>query len=421
MTIVALGLNHNTAPIDVREQVAFATDSLAEPLSNLKAIDGIDEAAIVSTCNRTEIYCGLEGGSEHKIAQWLHQYHSAPPDHFAPYLVQRQNRDAVQHLLRVSCGLDSMVLGEPQILGQVKQAYSEASKFGTLGTRLNDLFQHAFKVAKRVRSSTEIGQNPVSVAFAAVTLARQIFNDLRERNALLIGAGETIELTARHLHTNGIGNMTIANRSLDRAAQLASRFGARAERIADVPRLLESADIVVSSTASQLPILGKGAVEQALKVRKHRMIFMIDLAVPRDIEPQVAEIEDVFLYAVDDLQKVIVAGQQKRLDAAMQAEEIVSSQVEAFMRGERAKDSIDLIRKLRDDAEDIKATALKRAQSALALGKDPQTVIEDLAHSLNNKILHQPTQGLRKAAEEGDETVLNAARKLFDLDNEHSK
>ena len=294
MPIVALGLNHDTAPIDVREQAAFTAESIGQPLGKLKSVDGVSEAAIVSTCNRTEIYCGLESGSEHKIAQWFHHYHQLPPDRFSPYLVYRENRDAVHHLMRVCCGLDSMVLGEPQILGQIKQAFTEATKIGALGNRLTPLFQHAFRVAKQVRTDTEIGSNPVSVAFAAVALAKQIFSNLNEQTVLLIGAGETIELTARHLHANGIGNMIIANRSIDRAAQLASRFGASAHEIKDVPQLLERADIVVSSTASQLPILGKGAVEQALKLRKHRLIFMIDLAVPRDIEPQVGDLKMYF-------------------------------------------------------------------------------------------------------------------------------
>ena len=413
MPIVVLGLNHNTAPIDVREQVAFADNSLHEPLRELKSVEGINEAAIVSTCNRTEIYCGLEIGSEHEIAKWFHNYHQLTQNQFAPYLVQRENRDAVQHLLRVSCGLDSMVLGEPQILGQVKQAFSEAIRFGTLGTRLTPLFQHAFRVAKQVRSDTEIGSSPVSVAFAAVALAKQIFSNLNEHTVLLIGAGETIELTARHLYSHGIGKMTIANRSIDRAAQLASRFGARAVEIAQVPQLLEHSDIVVSSTASQLPILGKGAVEQALKNRKHRPIFMIDLAVPRDIEMQVGELEDIFLYGIDDLHKVALEGQQKRLDAAAQAEQIIDSQVDVFMRQERSLDSVDIIREYRDQASELKQAAIEKAKKALLAGKDIETIIDELAHGLTNKLLHGPSTQLRKAAENGDEDVLAAARKLF--------
>lgn len=413
MPIIALGLNHNTAPVDVREQVAFVGESLYEPLSELKLVDGVHEAAIVSTCNRTEIYCGLESGSEHKIAQWFHNYHRRPPSHFAPYLVQRENRDAVHHLLRVSCGLDSMVLGEPQILGQIKQAFTEASRLGTLGNRLTQLFQHAFRVAKQVRTDTAIGSSPVSVAFAAVTLARQIFSKLDDRTVLLIGAGETIELTARHLRAQGIGKMIIANRSIDRATTLARQFAASAIEIKQIPALLEHADIVVSSTASQLPILGKGAVEQALKARKHRMIFMIDLAVPRDIEPQVGELEDVFLYAVDDLHKVVLEGQQKRLDAAAQAEQIIDSQVDVFMRQTRSLASADIIRNYRHYADGIKQTEIEKAKKALLAGKPPEAVIDALAHRLSNKLLHGPSTQLRTAAEEGDETILTAARTLF--------
>jgi len=417
MPIVALGLNHNSAPIDVREQVAFSDKSLQEPLSELKSVEGINEAAIVSTCNRTEIYCGLENGSEHKIAQWLHRYHQLPENQFAPYLVQRENRDAVEHLLRVSCGLDSMVLGEPQILGQIKQAYIEAERIGALGARLTPLFQHAFRVAKQVRSDTEIGGSPVSVAFAAVALAKQIFSKLNEHTVLLIGAGETIELTARHLYAHGIGKMIIANRSIDNAARLASRFGASAVEIARVPELLEQSDIVVSSTASQLPILGKGAVEQALKKRKHRPIFMIDLAVPRDIETQVGELEDVFLYAIDDLHKVVLDGQQKRLDAAEQAEHIINIQVDTFMRQERSLASVDIIRQYRGFTSELKLHAVNKAKKALLAGKSSEAVIDELAHGLINKILHGPSTQLRKAAENGDEAVLNAARKLFKTDN----
>lgn len=413
MPIVALGLNHNTAPVDVREQVAFVGDSLHEPLSQLKSVHGISEAAIVSTCNRTEIYCGLQSGFEQTVAQWFHTYHQQPPHHFAPYLVQREDRDAVHHLLRVSCGLDSMILGEPQVLGQIKKAFSEAGRIGVLGNHLTQLFQHAFRVAKQVRTDTAIGSSPVSVAFAAVTLAKQIFSELNDRTVLLIGAGETIELTARHLQAHGIGKMIIANRSIERAAQLASQFGAQAVEIKQVLDLLEQADIVVSSTASQLPILGKGAVEQALKVRKHRMIFMIDLAVPRDIEPQVGELEDVFLYAVDDLHKVVLEGQQKRLDAAAQAEQIIDTQVDVFMRQARSQDSASIIRHYRDYADAIKQAEVDKAKKALQAGKPSDTVIDELAHRLSNKLLHNPFMKLRVAAEEDDQVTLAAARKLF--------
>ena len=421
MPIVTLGLNHNTAPLAVREQVAFAGESLVKPLSRLQSLEGISEAAIVSTCNRTEIYCGLEKGSEHRLTEWFHRYHRLAQYEFSPYLIQREGRDAIHHLLRVCCGLDSMVLGEPQILGQIKKAYAKADEVGALGQHLTPLFHHAFKVAKQVRTETDIGGQAVSVAFVAVALARKIFKKLAEHTVLLIGAGETIELTARYLRSDGISRLLIANRSLARAQRLAQTMGGRAFEIKQVPTLLQQADIVISSTASQLPILGKGMVEQALKARKHRLFFMLDLAVPRDIEPQVGELDDVFLYTVDDLQKVALKGQQKRLDAAVQAEQIVQSQVESYMRQSRARLSADIIRQYREHAEHTKQQVLEKARQALQNGKPSDKVIEEMAHVLTNKLLHHPSSQLRKAAAEGDQHLLKSARQLLNRDDEKTR
>ena len=310
-----------------------------------------------------------------------------------------------------------MVLGEPQILGQVKQAFTEASRVGTLGVNLTPLFQHAFHVAKQVRTDTAIGSNPVSIVFAAVTLAKQIFSKLSDCTVLLIGAGETIALAAQHLYAQGIGDMIIANRSVERAVQLANRFNARGVKIQQVPELLAHADIVLSSTASQLPILGKGAVEQALKMRKHRPVLMIDLAVPRDIEPQVSKLEDVFLYAVDDLHKVVLKGQQKRLDAAIQAERIIDSQIDVFMKQVSALASSDIIRSYRRHIDDARHSEVERACAALSTGTPPQEVVETLAHRLTNKFLHGPSTQLRKAAQSGDSSLLVAARTLLKFED----
>ncbi|WP_455202667.1 glutamyl-tRNA reductase, partial [Kaarinaea lacus] len=331
MSILAFGINHKTAPVDIRERVAFEPGEICHALKDLVSQPAINEAAIISTCNRTELYCGLEKNDLAMIVNWLRKYHELGERDIQPYVYAHPDHDAVRHLLRVASGLDSMVLGEPQILGQMKDAYSAANEAGTLGGLLDRLFQHTFAVAKQVRTDTQIGASPVSVAFAAVSLSKQIFSELSNHTALLIGAGETIELAARHLHESGIGRMIIANRTIERAHNLAAEFNAYAISLPDIPGHLAEADIVISSTASPLPILGKGSVESALKVRKHRPILMIDIAVPRDIESEVGDLDDVYLYTVDDMQEIIQEGLRSRQEAAEQAEEIIDTQVSHFM------------------------------------------------------------------------------------------
>ncbi len=419
MTLLAFGINHKTAPVEIREKVAFPPETLDGALQDLLACANVSEAAIVSTCNRTELYVGIDDQSDQAVIDWFRNFHKLSREELDPYLFRHSENKAVQHVLRVASGLDSLVLGEPQILGQIKDAYQRASAAGAIGQQLNRLFQHTFAVAKQVRTETAIGASPVSVAFAAVSLARQIFSDISQHTALLIGAGETIELVARHLHEQGVHKLIVANRTVERARELAQLFNGEAIALADIPERLVEADIIISSTASQLPILGKGAVERALKARKHRPMFMVDIAVPRDIEPEVSQLNDVYLYTVDDLQEVIEEGRQSREEAARQAEEIIENQVDHFMGWLRSLEAVDTIRAYRQQANHLRDEVLQQAERQLASGKEPQQVMEELARSLTNKLIHQPTVQLNRAAYEGRQDMLNHARTLFGLDDEN--
>lgn len=414
MELVAYGINHNTAPVDIRENIAFNADTLPQALRALKQRPGVQEAVIVSTCNRTEIYCHLDGDKT-DVIDWLHQYHAQPQNGLDNYLYQYQGDEVIRHLLRVACGLDSMVLGEPQILGQIKTAYSDALNHDAVGKSLGRLFQHAFTVAKQVRTDTAIGSSPVSVAFAAVSLAKQIFSDLGQSTALLIGAGETIELAARHLFDNGIGRIIIANRTIERAHNLATQVEGYAINLSEMPAHIAEADIVMSSTASQLPILGKGMVERALKERKRRPIFMVDIAVPRDIEPEVGNLEDIYLYCVDDLHDIIEENLQSRRDAAQQAEEIIDTQVEHFMSWLRTQDAVPTIRAIRESAELDRQQLLQKAKKQLEQGMSPEQALEELARTLTNKLLHEPSRQLRQSGSDIENNLIEAARSLFNL------
>lgn len=415
MTLLALGLNHHTAPVDVRERAAIGDDRLGDALGALRDVDAVNEAAIVSTCNRTEIYCGVEGGDPRPVIDWMHGWMNLANGGADPYLFHHAELDAVRHLMRVCSGLDSMVLGEPQILGQIKRAYRDATSAGTVGQQLVPLFQNAFSVAKQVRTETAIGTNPVSVAFAAVSLSRQIFADFSRHTALLIGAGETVQLAARHLKGAGIGRILIANRTVERAQGLADEVGGVAISLGDIPERLHEADIVISSTAAPLPILGKGTVGSALKRRRQRSMLFVDIAVPRDIEPQVGELDPVFLYTVDDLRSVIDENRQSREAAAVEAEEIVAHQAERFMRKLQSLGAKDTIREYRTQVDGIRLDALAKAHKQLANGKDPASVIEQLAHGLTNKLMHTPTARLREAAEFGEHDVIDNARRVLGL------
>ena len=423
MTLIAFGINHKTAPVDIREKVAFAPEKMEQALHDCVNNGEVSEAAIVSTCNRTELYFSLHENEakENDIASlldWFCQYHHLKKDDIEPYIYLHSNNDAVQHILRVASGLDSLVLGEPQILGQIKDAYSTANQAGTIGRQLNRLFQHTFSVAKQVRTDTAIGANPVSVAFAAVSLSKRIFANLSEHTALLIGAGETTELVAQHLSNQGVKNIIVANRTVERAQVLANQFDGEAIALSDMPERLVEADIIIASTASQLPILGKGAVERALKQRKHRPMFMVDIAVPRDIEPEVGELDDVYLYTVDDLHEVIEEGRHSREEAAVQAEEIIINQVEHFMGWLRSLKGVDTIRAFREQAEEKRDEQIAAAQKQLAAGKDPEEVINELARTLTNKLIHEPSAQLNQAAYSGRKEILDTARELFNLEAE---
>jgi glutamyl-tRNA reductase len=413
MKLLVVGLNHKSAPVEVRERLTFGPDIVVAALRDLKGHAGVEEAAIVSTCNRTEVYCAVASGGEETVRQWLSGFHGIEPERIHPFLYAHADRAAVIHLLRVASGLDSMVLGEPQILGQVKGAFQTACDACTTGKLLGRLFQHTFSTAKQVRTDTAIGSSPVSVAFAAVTLARQIFSDLSKQTALLIGAGETIELAARHLHQSGIGRILVANRTVERAHELAVQFDGFAIALPEIANHLADADIVIASTASPLPVLGKGTVERALKKRRHRPMFMVDIAVPRDIEPEVGTLSDVYLYTIDDLQGVVDEGLKSRQAAAVQAEEIVDFHAEEFMAWVRSLDAAGLIQGYRQHAERLRDEVLERAQRQLESGKAPAEVLSFLAHTLTNKLLHAPSARLRQAARDGDSGMLDAANELF--------
>lgn len=418
MPLCAVGLNHVSAPLEVRERVVFPVETLRDALQDLTGRPGVREAAVISTCNRTEIYAVLDSAEEAgHMVQWLADSHQLAPEWLRPYLYAYHDRDVVRHLLRVAPGLDSMVMGEPQIGGQTKAAYQEAVRAGTAGQVLARLFQHAFTVSKRIRTETGIGANPVSVAFAAVTLAKQIFGSLEQSTALLVGAGETIELTARHLHQQGVRRFLVANRTVDRGRELAHQYDGRAMDLGELPDALAHSDIVIASTASPLPLLGKGSVERALKKRRHRPIFMVDIAVPRDIEPEVARLDDVYLYTVDDLREVIEDNMRSRQHAADEAQEIIDLQADRFMNWLRSLDSVPAIRHFRGRAIDHRDLVLQRALRRLDRGEAPEEVLRYLAHTLTNRLLHGPTTRLRRAAEEDEQALMDAARRLLDIDN----
>ena len=412
MPLIALGINHQTAPVEIREKVSFAPEQMIDALQQAVALAEVNEAVIVSTCNRTELYCEVSEKYQDSLINWLSTFHSLTLAELTPYVYQHHEQDAMRHLFRVASGLDSMVLGEPQILGQLKTAFETARQNNSVQTVLGKLFQHGFTVGKKVRTDTAIGSNPVSVAFAAVSLSKQIFGDLSSLHALMIGAGETIELAARHLKGQGIGGITIANRTLQRAQALADELGANAVPIGEIPEQLVKADIVISSTASQLPILGKGATESALKKRKHRPIFMVDLAVPRDIEAEVGELDDVYLYTVDDLKEVIDENRRSREEAALEALDIIQAEVVHFDHWVKTHKSADEIRQLRQSAELIKQECLKKAQAMLDNKEDAEKVLQALASNLTNKLMHGPTVEMRKALKEDDQSLIKLLHSL---------
>jgi glutamyl-tRNA reductase len=417
MSLITLGINHKTAPLDLRERLAFTPQSLPEALLSLKKLDHVEEASILSTCNRTELYCVISDDNDQAIVKWFTQFHGLDENQLKEHLYIYSHEATIRHAMEVASGLDSMVLGEPQIAGQMKEAYARANEQGTIGQLLGKLFQRAFAVSKQVRTDTDIGSSPVSVAFAAVSLAKQIFGDLKQTTVLLVGAGETIELTTRHLHAQGVKNIIIANRSVERAQKLAEEFDGTAISLQHIGEHLYRSDIVISSTASPLPIIGKGTVERALKQRKHQPIFMVDLAVPRDIEPEVNQLDDVYLYSVDDLQSVIAENMENRQQAAEQAHEIIDTQVSHFLNWQRSLGAVDIIAQIRQHTQSLSNEVLNKAKKQLATGQNAEQVLDYLAHTLTNKFLHQPSTLLRQASQDERDDILDVAQHLF-LDND---
>ncbi|EOX1579983.1 glutamyl-tRNA reductase [Vibrio cholerae] len=417
MSLLAIGINHNTASVELREKVAFGPEKLSLALNQLSTSSHVKGGVILSTCNRTEIYCDVRSASKNKVIEWLSQFHQVSLDELKPSLYVHEEQAAIRHLMRVACGLDSLVLGEPQILGQVKQAYAEARENHAVNPATEKLFQKAFSVAKRVRTETEIGGSAVSVAYAACTLAKHIFESLADATVLLVGAGETIELVAKHLAGHHCKRMIVANRTRERALSLAQQFGADVIALNEIPDYLAEADIVISSTASPLPIIGKGMVESALKARRHQPMLLVDIAVPRDIEPQVGKLNDAYLYSVDDLQSIVDSNIEQRKVEAIQAEAIVSEESATFMSWMRSLQAVDSIRDYRKQANEAREELLNKSLQALAAGGDPEKLLIELSNKLTNKLIHTPTRALQTAAEQGEPAKLAVIRQSLGLDD----
>ncbi len=425
MQLAILGINHSTASVELREKLAVAPERQVEALRSLCAqfvehgVEG--DAVILSTCNRTELILGAGEDFDRQAdiaLQWLLAYSGQGQLPVDQYLYRHHGDEALAHLLRVGSGLDSMVLGEPQILGQLKSAYAAARMAGAVSARLEPVFQHVFSVVKRVRSSTAIGENPVSVAYAAVLLAQRIFSDFSSVSVLLVGAGETIELVGKHVRQVGVEQMTIANRTIDNALELANSLACHAMLLADLPERLQEFDVIISSTGSQLPILGKGTVEQALKKRKHRPMFLVDIAVPRDIEPQVGELPDAYLYSIDDLKDIIDHNRELRAREAGKAETLIADGVRAFELQRHERNASSLLVAYREHVARLSENELEKARQMLDGGQSPEAVLDAFAHGLTRKIMHGPTVGLRDAAGRQDDAVLAAARRLLGLDDD---
>ena len=417
MRLQILGLNHNTAPVEVREQVVFAGDEVGRALVRLKDIEGIEEAILLSTCNRTEFYVITSDTGREALQSWLHS-ERALDGAFSESLFSLDADEAIRHIFRVACGLDSMVLGEPQILGQLKDAYRDAQHAGTTGKQLSRLFQHTFSVAKKVRTDTEIGANPVSVASAAVSLAQQFFSSFSKHTALLVGAGVTVELLAKHLSRKEIGRLFVANRDVEKARNLAGQFGGYALPLSELEGTLPEADILITSTASPDPIITSEQITAAMALRKRKPIFAVDIAVPRDISPDVAELDDVYLYTIDDLHKVIQQGQTNREAAAIDANRILDDEIRRYLSIERAKQVSPVITALREHGQTIRDGVLLEAQRRLNKGVDSREVIEFATASLLKKLLHNPSVRLRKAGEDRETEIIEATRSLFGIDKD---
>lgn len=413
MSLLAVGVNHRTAPVELREQLAVGEERLPGLLEDLRRDLCLDEVAVLSTCNRTEIYCLADAARAVPILEWLgHRQHIGVDRLLAAHYLHADD-EAARHMMRVAAGLDSLVLGEPQVFGQLKDAYAVAHRAGTVGRELERCFQQVFAVAKRVRTETAIGANPVSVAYAAVSLARHLFSDIADTRALLIGAGEMIELVARHLAEQGVREITVANRTLARAHVLADRHGGRAITLEEIPWALETADVVISCTASPVPVLGKGTVERVLRQRRHRPLFMVDLAVPRDIEPEIGRLADVYLHSIDDLRGVIDENVRAREAAAREAELLVEAASARYLAQQREQDAAPILRTVRGRAEQLREAELAKALADLQRGADPAELLARMSRALTNKWLHQPSVVIREAAAEGRDDMLYFAQRML--------
>ncbi len=423
MSFLAIGVNHQTAPVAIRERVAFTPSSLATALKSYAKYKQSPELVILSTCNRTEVFASSDQISSDELCEWLSDVHNIKKSELERHLYSYQDQQALSHLMQVACGLDSLILGEPQILGQVKQAFSQAKNIGTVNKKFEKIFQTTFQVAKKVRTNTEIGSNAVSVAYAAVQLAKQIFAKLNKSKVLLIGAGETIELVAKHLIDSSPQQITVANRTLANAQKLANDLpdnldlGAEAITISEIPSRLPQADIVISSTASALPILGQGMVETALKARKYKPMLLIDLAVPRDIEDEVSQLDDAYLYTVDDLQEIVQQNVANREQAAAEANVIINEQIEALASWEQHYQKLDLIKNYRDDSLAMKEQLETRALAKIAQGESAEKVIQELSHKLAQSMMHAPTKAMQKAIQEPEANALDVLEQVFSYQN----
>jgi glutamyl-tRNA reductase len=413
MPLFTIGISHHTAPIEIREKVAIPRTEYSARVEQLRALPGVEEVLILGTCNRTEIYCLSSQAGREMVLDWVHRTNAIPPGQFDQYFYSHEGDEVARHLIRVASGLDSLVLGETQILGQLKDAWQQAHDAGSLGTVLDRLFQHTFASAKSIRTRSGISEHPVSVAYTAVVLARQIFGDLDSKTVVLVGAGEMVQLCGRYLRDHGIANLLILNRSRAKAEELAEELDATAMTLDQMGEALPRADILISSTASPQPVIVKADVKAALRQRRHRPMFLVDIAVPRDIEPEVARLKDVYLYTIDDLQQVVDENMQQRSEAAALALSDVDEAVDGFMRwlyGIRAGRTLKRIREQSHGFEnDLTERALKRLQA----GQEPAEVLQQMANTLTNKILHLPSKRLREAAEERDYEVLKAADRIF--------
>jgi len=417
MPLIAIGISHHTAPIEIREKVAIARSDYSDRARELCALAGIEEVLILGTCNRTEVYCLSTVDGKRELVDWIHRINDIPHGELDRHLYQHEGEEAAKHLVRVASGLDSLVLGETQILGQLKEAWQQAHEAGTLGKVLDRLFQHTFNAAKSIRTSSGISDHTVSVAYTAVVLARQIFGDLQSKTVVLVGAGEMVQLCGRYLRDHGIANLLIVNRSKDRAQELAAEMGASALTLDQLDQALPRADILISSTASPEPVIRTADIKAALRIRKHRPMFLVDIAVPRDIEPEISKIRDVYLYTIDDLQQVVDENMEQRNSAAASAAEDVDEAVAAFMRWLSGIRVSRTLKKIREQSHEYEEDLTARALRKLEAGQDPSEVLAQLTRTLTNKILHLPSKRLREAAERQDYEVLKAVDRIFRKDD----